>query len=208
MPEPSQRHRVREKSKRQLTRALGLYAMEFVALESQVDISIGIFLRIPHEPHAIILTSAIFNVSTRLDILHSLVNAVVAPEKMTAELDSCLKEIRELNAYRNWILHNTWAGFEPPDTWPKARWIISGNSKWQNRPFTPTAIEANATKCKATKLKLRKLTKAWDAYYLKRRSSGAFLERWPLQSRAPQSARRSSGHKQPPTPRQPRSSRG
>ena len=154
-----------KKSTKRLAEEVGLFAIEFVHLEKQFDHAIGVFLRIPYAGLATILTSAINSVTTRLNILQSLVNGCRMTKRMRAELNMCVVKIRELNTYRNWLLHNSWGGYLPTQrAWQKMRWRVQIKAQRQYATFTHRAIRQKNSRCLRTAVRLSKLVKRYEAY--------------------------------------------
>lgn len=139
--------------------------MNFVILENQVNHAVGVFLSLPTVKMRQLLTSAIHSVSTRLDILQSLVNGCRMTKQLRVDLNACVKQVRELNGYRNWLLHDAWIGYnEATGEWAKLRPRTDKKLTYQTKAFSSKAISAEDRKCIRTLVRLSKLTRRFDEY--------------------------------------------
>jgi hypothetical protein len=152
-------------ARKRLAEAIGSFAMNFVVLENQVNHAVGVFLRIPTIKMRQLLTAAIRNTSTRLDILQSLVNGCKMTKALRINLSNCVKQIRDSNTYRNRLLHDTWTGYQPHDrSWQKVRAITDSKFRYQSKTFSPKTVAAEDRKCIRLLVRLNKLTKRYDDY--------------------------------------------
>jgi hypothetical protein len=148
-----------------LAQAIGSFAMNFAILEKQVNHSIGVLLRIPTTSMVELLTAAIRNVSTRLDILQSLVNGCKMSKRLPSDLLSSITEIRELNSDRNGLLHGNWSGYSPltkewPKIWPKT------NQKFTRaiKLISVKSVQSCDRRCVREFVRLSKRIKRYDEY--------------------------------------------
>ncbi len=69
-------------------------------------------------------------------------------------LRECIREMRDLNAYRTWLLHDAWGGWEQyHDKWQKLR-PTNKKFRYQARVFSVAEIDENTKKCISLTVKL------------------------------------------------------
>jgi hypothetical protein len=143
--------------KRDLAEAVGFFSIEFAELEACLDNTIHELLSLEPDTGTA-LTSAIRNLSTRLDILESLARELEIADEHRKPLQTAIEKTIGLSSYRNWLLHDRWTGSgvllagDGPKTpqHSKQRMRKSGKTyKWQTEQFTVEAIKSRTDECKA-----------------------------------------------------------
>lgn len=125
---------------------IGRFVTRFAELEMWVNDIIGLLLNLKPET-AQALTSAIMNLSTRLDILNSLIERLDMSEDHRATLQQIADRTIALNAFRNWLIHEPWIGRSYDQEPSKAVYLkrrmraSRGTRKWQTKTFTVTEVE-------------------------------------------------------------------
>lgn len=155
-------HYAREK---EFAAAIGTFVMHFVRLETHVNAVMCTFLRIPREGLSELLVAAIRNVSTRLHILESLVNGVEMPTDLRAELRSRIKEVRDLNTDRNWLLHTRQGVYLPQeDAWQRISAQTRDRFKRKVKHFSIADVQAKTEQCWKASNAFLELTASYVAY--------------------------------------------
>jgi hypothetical protein len=133
--------------------ALGMFSIEFAEMENKINCAIHELLGLePNTGHA--LTSAIMNVSTRLDIFGTLGRDLELPDEDRELVLKAAEDAFELNSFRNWLLHEPWSGstrssLDPVWKHGKRRMRPKGQSRdWQYRHFTDNQILGESYHCR------------------------------------------------------------
>lgn len=142
-----------EEQQDELALSLGRFAIEFADMEDALNRTIHELLRLQEDTgHA--LTSAIMNVSTRLDILRSLVTQIPLQNDYQRIIQSAIDEAFEINTKRNWFLHDAWAGSMTlsgggaPPRFPKRRMRPKGGGRsWQMEAFSGSDVNGARQRC-------------------------------------------------------------
>jgi len=142
--------------------ALGMFAIEFAAMENKINCAIHELLGLePHTGHA--LTSAIMNVSTRLDILGTLGRDLELTDEDREIVLGAADAAFELNSYRNWFFHEPWSGSvrsseDPVWRHGKIRMRPKKNAReWQWKRFSDHEIREHSFQCVAVGVSLQPL---------------------------------------------------
>lgn len=140
-----------ERQRTELASALGMFAIEFATMEHWFDEAIRHLLGLDRMPGAM-LTGAILNVSTRLDIFEALANELPMDDDIRKDLIAQHKKIGRLNSQRNWLLHNQWVGTsiksdDPIERHYKGK-IDRRDRKWKSRGFSIAEIEQLSNECR------------------------------------------------------------
>ena len=135
-------------ARKRLSNAIGVFCIEFAFLEKYINWGIEVLLPLHSKKKADLLLGPIRSVDTRLDILESLVNGIKMDLAIRVELLSFIKSCRELNTYRNWLLHGQWSGWHPmDDSWTKFGTETKKKFKYKWKSFNAKEIEVEAAKC-------------------------------------------------------------
>lgn len=137
--------------------ALGRFSIEFLAMEERVDQTILTILGLFNTTAGFALTAAIFNFTTRLEILYGLAHNIPLEEPHRATIMSAVDEAWDLNSFRNWLFHTSWLGqnwlgkLGEPVGEPKhlkGRMQSSGKTRaWKVRDFTTTEVDKQRERC-------------------------------------------------------------
>ncbi|MEQ9638440.1 MAG: hypothetical protein RIM84_00320 [Alphaproteobacteria bacterium] len=147
--------RLIDEARDKLGLAIGKFTMTFAALEAQADHAIWVFLRLPTSMVGQLLTGAIINVSTRLNILESLVKGMRMEPGMEANLCETVTAIRDMNAYRNWLVHDQWGAYQPNSgSWQKIRTRTDAKFHFQHKDFSAAEIDQQTAACFGLRAKL------------------------------------------------------
>jgi hypothetical protein len=150
-------------------KALGWFSIQFLRLEHSIDCAIHELLELePETGHAV--TGAIFNVSTRLEILHRLASDLPLKKLHRTVILRAVDAALDLNGYRNWLFHSPWVPsargwsryFGIPDDdsgefiHTKERMQKAGKlwRKLQRKDFKASEITAQADQCSKVQLRL------------------------------------------------------
>ena len=153
-------------SQSRLATAIGKFSIEFVVVERQANWAISVLLQLKTNKISDLLFAAIRNLSTRLDILESLIAGMAMDDSIRTELKECVISIRGLNVYRTWLLHDAWSGYVPPtDEWQKIRPRTDKKLHYQSESFSALTINARTEECRKV---IARLSKAMKAYYKNR----------------------------------------
>jgi hypothetical protein len=137
----------------ELALSLGRFAIEFAEMEDALNRTIHEILGL-QENTGYALTSAIFNVSTRLDILESLVAQIRLLDGHQEIIQAAVDEAFKINSKRNWFLHDAWAGTmtlpgngEAP-RFRKRRMRPKGSGRaWQMEAFSAPDVDEARKQC-------------------------------------------------------------
>lgn len=148
--------------KDELAHAIGIFTIEFACLERSANHAIAVFLKLPTIRISDLVFAAIRNVSARLDILQSLVSGMVMSDHHRSEMRAIIAEIRDLNVYRNWLVHDAWGGRSPDNgEWLKRRPRTDKALHYQSDTFLPKSILEKAGSCSEL---IKRMYSVWDGY--------------------------------------------
>ena len=150
-------------SQSRLATAIGKFSIEFLVVERYANWAISVFLQLKTNKISDLLFAAIRNFSTRLDILESLTTGMAMDDSIRTELKECVSSIRDLNAYRTWLLHDAWGSYVPPsDEWQKIRPRTDKKLHYQSESFSVSIINARTEECRKVVVRLSKAMKAYN----------------------------------------------
>jgi hypothetical protein len=145
-----------------LAKSIGKFVLRFQFLEGQVNHSIAVLLRLQTMEIGELVTGPIFNVNTRLDILSSLATGLKMSGGLKRKLKNRVQAVRELNNYRNWLLHDKFGGYVPlDDAWQKMRPRTKDKFFREWKSFAPDEIDERADKCLLMAVDLSKFIKEY-----------------------------------------------
>lgn len=130
-----------------LALALGNFTIRFLQMETALDGLIHELLALaPDTGHA--LTSAIRSNFVRFQILGSLNSGLKAADSFRRDIEIALEQADTLRGYRNWLLHDRWAGSVAinDDAWSHQKRRMH-QGKWQQRDFTSETVLQEAQAC-------------------------------------------------------------
>jgi hypothetical protein len=137
----------------ELALALGRFAIEFARMEDTLNRTIHEVLGLQSDT-GYALTSAIMNVSTRLDILSNLVKQIRLYDGYAEIIGSALTAAFEINSERNWLLHDAWsegmilrADRGPPRFKKRRMRPRAGGRAWQLGVYSAPEIDAIRKRC-------------------------------------------------------------
>ena len=136
-----------EAARNDLALALGNYTIRFLQMEAALDGLIHELLELaPDTGHA--LTSAIISTRVRFQILSALNADVKLADPFRRDIETSLEQAVDLNGYRNWLLHDRWAGSVAinDDAWSHQKRRMR-DGKWQQKDFTSDSVMQKANEC-------------------------------------------------------------
>ena len=136
-----------EAARNDLALALGNFSIRFLQMEDALNGLIHELLALaPDTGHA--LTSAIHSNRVRFQILGALNNDQKQADPFRRDVETALEQAEELNEYRNWLLHDRWAGSVAinDQVWNHQKRRMR-RGKWQQRDFTSESVAQKAEEC-------------------------------------------------------------
>lgn len=136
-----------EAARNDLALALGNFAIRFLQMEDALNGLIHELLALaPDTGHA--LTSAIHSNRVRFQILGALNNDLKQADRFRRDIETAVEQADELNEYRNWLLHDRWAGSVAinDQAWNHQKRRMR-RGKWQQRDFTSESVAQKAEEC-------------------------------------------------------------
>jgi hypothetical protein len=150
----------------EFTKALGNFSIQFLALEEDLDRTIHELLGLQSDT-GYAVTSAIFNVSTRLEILQRLATDLPLKKLHRTIILKTVDAAIDLNSYRNWLFHSPWGqsgsvfdrylgieNFGEPKRFKRRMQKSKKTREWQRKDFTTAEIKEKAEECSRVRLRL------------------------------------------------------
>lgn len=142
-----------------LALSIGKFIMRFSVMETHINHSIGVILRFPTSKVTRLVTGAIINVNLRLDILSSLANGYKMNDDLRSRFNTAITKARNLNDYRNWLVHDQWSGYQPTTgEWQKIKGETKKKFRFKHRSFSPDDIGFHSSDCYQVAADLSQLT--------------------------------------------------
>lgn len=169
-----------DKDEQSLAQEIGLFIMRFAKLETVINLAIGRLFDLRNISMAILLGAAIRDTNARIHLLSSLVGASRMEPGLRRKLERCITRIRNLNTYRNNLIHDEFSGptYEISEKkvgggkqWPKHTAKVQNKFTLETKEFSIPEIRDRRKQCEQIGPKLFTLVIEYASYREKRRSS-------------------------------------
>lgn len=165
-------HREMQVAEDRLATAIGKFSVRFALVEKHANWAINVFLKLEPLRVGALVNAGIRSFSARLDILQSLANGMQMTNETREEIKASISSIRDLNVYRNWLLHDAWGPWnQSDDTWQKMRARTDKKFHYQHETFSTDEINRRADECWETIVSVSKSMKKYSLGRNERESS-------------------------------------